>query len=92
MVCVDGVTVTLYPLSAQSVNKSDEDLPHIALYDKEIAEKDMPNIYGASDAFCLISRGEGFGLIYAEAGASGMPVTTETISTQAPSAAQRLVK
>jgi hypothetical protein len=47
-----------------SVNKSDEDLPHIALYDEKIAEKDMPNIYGAADAFCLISRGEGWGLPY----------------------------
>jgi len=48
----------------QSIGKEDDDLPHIALYDKEISERDMPSIYGASDAFCLISRGEGFGLPY----------------------------
>jgi glycosyltransferase involved in cell wall biosynthesis len=64
----------------QSINKSDEELPHIALYDKEISEKDMPNIYGASDAFCLISRGEGFGLPFAESGASGMPVIASNCS------------
>jgi len=63
-----------------TVNKSDEDLPHVALYDQEISEKDMPNIYGAADAFCLISRGEGFGLPYCEAGASGMPVIASNCS------------
>jgi glycosyltransferase involved in cell wall biosynthesis len=63
-----------------SISKSDEDLPHIALYDKEIAERDMPNIYGAADAFCLISRGEGFGLPMAEAGASGLPVIASNCS------------
>jgi glycosyltransferase involved in cell wall biosynthesis len=46
------------------IDKSDEDLPHIALYDNEISEKDMPSIYGSADAFCLISRGEGWGLPY----------------------------
>lgn len=64
----------------QGIDKADEDLPHIALYDKEISEKDMPNIYGSSDAFCLISRGEGFGLPYTEAGASGMPVIASNCS------------
>ena len=62
------------------VDKSDEDLPHIALYDNEIPEKDMPNIYGSADAFCLISRGEGFGLSYVEAGASGLPVIASNCS------------
>jgi glycosyltransferase involved in cell wall biosynthesis len=64
----------------QSINKKDEDLPAIDLYDKEISEKDMPNIYGAADAFCLISRGEGFGLPYCEAGASGLPVIASNCS------------
>lgn len=40
--------------------KDDKDLPHIALYDKPVKERDMPKIYAASDAFVLISRGEGF--------------------------------
>lgn len=48
----------------QSVNKSDEELPRIDLYDKEINERDMPSVYGAADAFVLVSRGEGFGLPY----------------------------
>jgi len=43
-----------------SVLKDDSDLPHIALYDKIIKEKDMPGLYAAADAFVLISRGEGF--------------------------------
>ena len=64
----------------ESIGKDENNLPHVALYDKEISEKDMPNIYGASDAFCLISRGEGFGLIYAEAGASGLPVIASNCS------------
>lgn len=64
----------------RSVDKEDQDLPHIILYDDEIAEKDMPKIYGSSDAFCLISRGEGFGLPYAEAGASGLPVIASNCS------------
>jgi len=64
----------------QSVNKTDEELPRIDLYDKEISERDMPNLYGAADAFVLISRGEGFGLPYCEAGASGMPVIASNCS------------
>jgi len=64
----------------ESINKSDDELPHIALYDNEIPERYMPNIYGSADAFVLISRGEGFGLPYAEAGASGMPVIASDCS------------
>jgi len=64
----------------QSVNKSDEELPRIDLYDKEINERDMPSVYGAADAFVLVSRGEGFGLPFCEAGASGMPVIASNCS------------
>lgn len=63
-----------------SISKDDEDLPHVALYDKIIKEKDMPGIYAASDAFVLISRGEGFGLPYCEAGSCGLPVIASNCS------------
>jgi intein/homing endonuclease len=43
-----------------SVKKTEEDLPHIALYTKPTDEKDMPKIYSSCNAFVLISRGEGF--------------------------------
>jgi len=63
--------------------KSDADVPHIALYDKPIKEKDMPGVYAAADSFVLISRGEGFGLGYYEAGAAGIPVIGSNCSGQA---------
>jgi glycosyltransferase involved in cell wall biosynthesis len=66
----------------QDVNKPEEDLPHVALYSKNIPEKDMPKVYGSADAFVLISRGEGFGLIYLEAGATGIPVIASNCSGQ----------
>jgi len=62
--------------------KKDEELPHIALYDQPIKEKDMPGVYAASDAFVLISRGEGFGLPYYEAASSGLPVIGSNCSGQ----------
>ena len=49
-------------------------MPHIALYTKPISEKDMPNLYNSGDAFVLISRGEGMGLPYLEAGSCELPV------------------
>lgn len=62
--------------------KKDDELPHIALYDKPIKEKDMPGVYSAANAFVLISRGEGFGLPYYEAGATGIPVIGSYCSGQ----------
>jgi len=64
------------------VLKEDADLPHISLYDKIIKEKDMPGLYAAADAFVLVSRGEGFGLIYLEAAAAGLPVIGSNCSGQ----------
>jgi glycosyltransferase involved in cell wall biosynthesis len=63
-----------------NISKSDEELPHIALYDKTIKEKDMPGIYALSNAFVLISRGEGFCLPIVEAGACGLPVIASNCS------------
>jgi len=62
--------------------KKDNELPHIALYDKPIKERDMPKIYATAHAFVLISRGEGFGLPYYEAASSGLPVIGSYCSGQ----------
>jgi len=66
----------------QSINKLEADLPHIALCTRPIHERDMPKLYNSADAFVLISRGEGFGLIYLEAAATGLPVIASNCSGQ----------
>jgi glycosyltransferase involved in cell wall biosynthesis len=63
-----------YQYIRSQVNKTDEELPHIVVYDEIVKEIDLPKIYNASDAFVLISRGEGQGLPYMEAGSCGLPV------------------
>lgn len=63
-----------------SVSKANGKLPHIALYDEPIREKDMPAIYRKANAFTLISRGEGFGLPYCEAAACGLPIIASNCS------------
>jgi len=47
-----------------SINKPEEELPHIALYPELVPERKMPSLYKSCDAFILLSRGEGFGLPY----------------------------
>ena len=66
----------------QSINKPEKDLPHVALYGKPIHERNMPKIYNSTDAFVLISRGEGMGLPYLEAAATGLPVIASNCSGQ----------
>ena len=56
------------------VNKNDEDLPHIALYNKPIKEIYMPNLYALADIFVLPSENEKNGLTYLESGAVGKSV------------------
>ena len=63
-----------------TIDKTAEELPHIALYTDVIHERDMPKLYNSMDAFALISRGEGFGLPYLEAGACGLPVIASNVS------------
>ena len=43
-----------------SIDKTEEEMPHVSLYTKPISERDMPKVYNSCNAFVLISRGEGF--------------------------------
>lgn len=63
-----------------TINKSEGEFPHVALYTKPIKEKDMPKVYNSCDAFSLISRGEGFGLPYCEAASTGLPIIASNCS------------
>lgn len=47
--------------------------PHIVRCSRVIPEYEMPKIYRACNAFVLPSRGEGFGLPFAEASLCGLP-------------------
>ena len=49
-------------------------LPHFVVVNSIIPVGMMPNLYRASDAFALFSRGEGWGFPYCEATACGLPV------------------
>lgn len=46
----------------------------IYIMDGQIADRDMPRLYRAADAFVLPSHGEGFGRPHVEAMAMGLPV------------------
>jgi len=63
-----------------TIKKTEEDLPHVALWSKPIAEKDVPKIYNSCDAFVLISRGEGFSLTVVEAASCGLPVIASNVT------------
>jgi glycosyltransferase involved in cell wall biosynthesis len=51
-----------------------ENRPHLTLVDDVIPTFLMPRLYNSADAFCLLSRGEGWGLPYCEAASSGLPI------------------
>ena len=48
--------------------------PHIVHIGQSVPEEDLPILYNMSNCFALCSRGEGFCLPMAEAGACGIPV------------------
>lgn len=51
-----------------------KDLPHVLLFMDIMPEHLMPGLYRSCDAFFLISKGEGFGRPYMEAGATNIPI------------------
>ena len=57
-----------------TIGKPVEKLPHLVLVNQVIPTEVMPYLYNTADAFSLFSRGEGWGLPYCEAAASGVPV------------------
>lgn len=57
----------------EKVDKTNEELPHIVVYDKTIPEKDMPELYSLSNSFVLLSE-YGCGLSYLESAATGKPI------------------
>ena len=52
--------------------------PHVIVLDRPMPDGSMPSLYRAADAFVLPTRGEGWGLPFMEAMASGLP----TIATR----------
>ena len=53
---------------------------HIVRCSRIIPEFQMPNLYRACDAFVLFTRGEGYGLPYAESSLCGLPVIATNFS------------
>jgi glycosyltransferase involved in cell wall biosynthesis len=49
-------------------------LPAVEIIEEFVSEADMPRLYRAADCFVLPTRGEGWGIPYMEAMASGLPV------------------
>lgn len=59
-----------------------KDMPHVVRYGQLLAEKDMPKLYRACDAFVLPTRGEGGGLPPLEASLCGLPIIMTNCSGQ----------
>lgn len=58
----------------QQLGYAPNQIPPIILLEEFIAEKEMPALYAAADAFVLPTRGEGWGIPFMEAMAMKLPV------------------
>lgn len=56
--------------------------PQVVLFGDVLSDEMMPKLFSAADCYVLISRGEGFGLPYIEAGACNLPVIASRYSGQ----------
>ena len=56
-----------------TIDKNNEDLPHIVLYDKIIPEKDMPGLYSFSSAYISLAA-KNSSLTFLESSSVGKPV------------------
>jgi glycosyltransferase involved in cell wall biosynthesis len=56
--------------------------PQVVLFGDVLSDAMMPRLYASADCYVLISRGEGFGLPFAEAGACRIPVIGSRYSGQ----------
>jgi glycosyltransferase involved in cell wall biosynthesis len=56
--------------------------PQVVLFGDILSEQMMPRLFAAADCYVLFTRGEGFGLPYAEAAACRMPVIATRYSGQ----------
>ena len=63
-------------------NYGGDNPPHIARCARSFTDSEMPSIYKACNAYVLFTRGEGFGLPYAEASLCGLPVIATNHSGQ----------
>lgn len=66
----------------KTIKKPADKMPHLMLFGDVLSDAMMPRLYASCDAYVLFSRGEGFGLPYAEAGACKMPVIATRYSGQ----------
>ena len=49
-------------------------VPDIVIFAGQVAATELPEYYGLADVFAMPSTGEGFGIVFLEAAAYGLPV------------------